>query len=41
MKRQDQNFVAKHMKKYNRPATMRDRKCDYSRKGKSKWHKET
>jgi len=31
------NLVAKHARKYNKSVTMRDRKKDYSRKGKSKW----
>jgi len=29
--------VAKNMNESNRAVTMRDRKNDYSRKGKSKW----
>lgn len=31
------NFVAKHCRKYNKPKVERDRKSDYSRKGKDKW----
>ena len=32
------NLVAKHAHKYNRPVTMRDKKKDYTRKGKSKYN---
>lgn len=31
------NPVAKHMRRFNTPAQHRDRKKDYSRKGKSKF----
>lgn len=31
------NLVAKHARKYNKSVVMRDRKKDYTRKGKSKW----
>lgn len=31
------NLVAKHARKYNKAVTMRDRKKDYTRKGKSKF----
>ena len=33
------NLVAKHSRKVNKAVTMRDRKKDYSRKGKSKVNK--
>lgn len=31
------NPVAKNMEKFNKPSVQRNRKKDYSRKGKSKW----
>ncbi len=31
------NLVAKHARKYNKAVVMRDRKKDYTRKGKSKF----
>lgn len=31
------NLVAKHARKFNKAVVMRDRKKDYSRKGKSKF----
>jgi len=31
------NLVAKYMRKYNKSVKMKNRKKDYSRKGKSKW----
>lgn len=31
------NPIAKHMNNSNRAATMRNKKSDYTRKGKSKW----
>jgi hypothetical protein len=35
-KPKDRNPVAKNMNKFNKPATMRDRKNDYKRKFKNK-----
>lgn len=32
----DRNFVAKHSRTYNKAKVFRDRKNDYTRKGKSK-----
>ena len=33
------NLVAKHARKFNKAVVMRDRKKDYTRKGKSKFDK--